>query len=111
LKVDARTVDGAVVLALSGEITSREDQQDLLQTIATELEAGSRTFVLDLSLVPYCSSLGIATFTGAYTRVQREGGTVRLVNPRPKVSKVLEMTKVADVFATYGSVEEALRAE
>jgi anti-anti-sigma factor len=111
LKVDARKVDGAVVLTLSGEITTRDDQKEILNTLNAELESGGRTFILDLSRVPYCSSLGIAVLTGAYARVQHEGGTVRLVNPRPKVAKVLEMTKVADVFATYGSVTEALGAQ
>ena len=101
----------AVLVALSGEITSHEDQRALSDLVAARLGAGERMFVLDLSNVPFVSSLGIAVLVAAYVKVTREGGKLRLVNPRPRVASILEMTKVADIFRTYTSVDEALSAD
>lgn len=103
--------DGAVVVSLSGEITSREDQDAVAGLLADRLEAGERTFVMDLSDVPYVSSLGIAVLVATSVRIDRAAGELRLVNPRPNVTKVLEMTKVGRMFRTYSSVEEALTAD
>lgn len=111
MKIDVSEANGAVVIALADEIVSRDDQAVVTQAIATELDGGKTTFVLDLSDVPYVSSLGIAALVAAYVKVNRGGAKLRLVNPRPKVASILEMTKVADMFRTYTSVEEALGAE
>ncbi len=100
--------EGAVVISLVGEIVSRTEQTAITEAVGGKLAEGERVFVLDLSEVPYISSLGIAVLVTTYVKVDREGGTLRLVNPRPRVAQVLEMTKVADIFTAYASVEEAL---
>ena len=111
MKLEVTKRGDAVVFSLSGEVVSRDDQHAASEAVAARLAEGDRVFVLDLSQVPYVSSLGIAVLVATYVRVTREGGKVRLVNPRPKVASVLEMTKVADMFQTYSSIEEALKAE
>ena len=111
MEIEVGKRDEAVLIALSGEVVSRDDQQAMADIVDGNLGDGERTFVLDLSQVPYVSSLGIAVLVAAYVKVNREGGILRLVNPRPKVASVLEMTKVADIFRTYSSVEEALSAD
>ncbi|MFO7899098.1 MAG: STAS domain-containing protein [Planctomycetota bacterium] len=103
--------DGAVVVSLSGEIVCREDQRAMTGLVDDHLEAGEQTFVVDLSRVPYVSSLGIAVLVAAYVKIDRAAGSLCLVNPRPKVTKVLEMTQVARMFRTYSSVDEALSAD
>jgi anti-sigma B factor antagonist len=100
--------EGAVVISLVGEIVSRTEQTAITEAVAAWLAEGERVFVLDLSEVPYISSLGIAVLVTTYVKINREGGTLRLVNPRPRVAQVLDMTKVADMFTSYASVEEAL---
>lgn len=47
----------------------------------------------------------------AYVKVDLAKGTLKLVNPRPRVANILEMTKLATIFKTYSSVEEALSAD
>ena len=111
MKIEVTQAEGAVLIALSGEIVNREDQSAASELISQKLEEGERTFVLDLSQVPYVSSLGIAVLVGAHVKVSDSEGKLRLVNPRPKVAKILEMTKVNDFFRTYSSVEEALSAD
>jgi len=111
LKLTVSDKPDAVVVSLSGEIMTRDDQKAVTDLLDEKLGGGQRTLVFDLSNVPYVSSLGIAVLVAAYVKVDRAGGKLRLVNPRPKVAKVLEMTKVADIFRTYSSVDEALSAD
>jgi len=111
VKTDVSKQGDAVVVVLSGEIVARDEQHQVTGIIDEKLADGERTFVLDLSGVPYVSSLGIAALVAVYVKANREGGCLRLVNPRPRVASILEMTKVSDVFKTYSSVDEALGAQ
>jgi len=108
VEMEVTQSEGAVVISLVGEIVSRTEQTAITEAVAAWLAEGERVFVLDLSEVPYISSLGIAVLVTTYVKINREGGTLRLVNPRPRVAQVLDMTKVADMFTSYASVEEAL---
>ncbi len=108
MKIETSRKDGAAVIALLGEIVSRDDQHVVTSQVDEQLAAGARTVVLDLSKVPYISSLGIATLVAVHVKVGRVGGNLRMVNPKPKVAEILEMTKVAAVFRTFSSVGEAL---
>jgi anti-sigma B factor antagonist len=111
VEFEVNQAEDAVVVLVSGEVTSRDDQKMASDLIDQRLADGDSTFIFDLSEVPYVSSLGIAVLVAAHVKINRGGGELRLVNPRPKVAKILEMTKVSDVFRTYSSVEEALGAE
>ena len=111
MEIEVTKAGEAVLVVALGEIVSRDDQQALLQAVGEKLAEGEETFVMDLSKVPYVSSLGIAALVAVYVKTDRAGGTLRLVNPRPRVASILEMTKVADFFRTYSSVEEALSAD
>jgi anti-sigma B factor antagonist len=108
VEMEVTQSEGAVVISLVGEIVSRTEQTAITEAVGAKLAEGERVFVLDLSEVPYISSLGIAVLVTTYVKINREGGTLRLVNPRPRVAQVLDMTKVADMFTSYASVEEAL---
>jgi len=108
VEIEVQDADGAVVIALVGELVARTEQTAISDLIAERLKSGVKVFVLDLSEVPYISSLGIAVLVTTYVKVDREGGSLRLVNPRPRVAQVLDLTKVADIFQSYASVEEAL---
>jgi len=107
--METKTSDGAVVVRLSGEIVARAEQYAVSDLITEKLGDGHEVFVLDLTDVPYISSLGIACLVAAYVKVNAQGGKLKLVNPSPRVLQVLEMTKVADVFAIHTSVEDALK--
>ena len=110
MEIGVAKADGAVVIALTGDLASREDQSALSGLVQQKLTAGERVFVLDLSEVPYVSSLGIAILVATHVNVTREGGKLRLVNPRGRVASVLRMIRVADMWTTYATVAEALSA-
>jgi len=111
MDIQATKSGKAMVVALTGEIVTRDEHRVVQDTVLKKLAEGERLFVLDLSKVPYVSSLGLAALVAVFVRVDREGGKTRLVNPGPRVANVLEVTKIADIFRTYSNVEEALAAD
>ena len=111
LEISVTKSEKALLIFLSGEITSRDEQLVMSETIAKYLAEGERMFLLDLSEVSYISSLGLAGLAAAYVRAHREGGEIRLINPSRRVANVLELTRVADIFKSYPTIEEALAAD
>ncbi len=111
LDIEVSKSPGVTVVAFAGETVSRDDQAKVSEVLDAALAEGERRFVFDLSAVPYLCSLGIAVLVAAHVKIGRQDGRLHLVNPRPKVMQILEMTRVASVFQTFGSVEDALNAE
>ncbi len=110
MKIDVTKSNGTMLVAIADEIVSRDDQQAISDIMTQKLAQGEKVFILDLSRVPYIGSLGIGVLVAAHVKVNRSGGKLRLVNPSPRVARILEITKVADIFRTYASVEEAMTA-
>ncbi len=48
---------------------------------------------------------------GYLTRLRNQNRKLILVNPSPRIVKLLGVAQIADLFPTYESVEEALAAE
>jgi len=63
---------------------------------------GVRRVVIDLAEVGFLASSGISALIGAHRRGQRQSTTVVLVNCRPTVAKVLEITGVDKVLTPDG---------
>lgn len=71
--------------------------------------AGRRKLVLDLDLVRFLDSSGVAALVSALKRLE-PGGQVRLVGAHDEVRQVLKLTRLDKVFPADASVEDALRA-
>ncbi len=69
---------------------------------------GIRKVILDLSginLMNSCFGLGI--IASCWGNMNRAQGKLVIANPSPKVKKLLEITKLNQVFSIYPTVEEA----
>ena len=66
--------------------------------------------VIDLARVGFLDSTAIGVMIGAMKRARALHGDVRIVNPQPFVARVLEITGLHRVIASYPSVEAAAAA-
>jgi anti-anti-sigma factor len=74
------------------------------------LENGVQRFVLDLSLVPFLDSAGMAVLVSLLKRARQSGGDVRLVWPAEEAARrILRLTKFDRDFTIVDSAEVALR--
>lgn len=86
--------DGALTIALSGEIDhhgAREIMAQLNDAIATRLPA---RLVLDLSGVTFMDSSGIAVLLRALRQMQQIGGALRVVSIPAQARRVLDAAGV-----------------
>jgi len=62
------------------------------------LKRGRQKILLNLRNVNYIDSSGIGELVGAFTKVQAQGGQLKLLNPTVKVVNVLRLTRLDHFF-------------
>ena len=95
------TADGALDSHVSSAFA------DDLQRV---IDGGARKLVIDCSRLGYVSSNGIAALIRLYKKVVERGGHVKLVGVQGPLARLLEITRLDQVFRTYPALEDALRA-
>ena len=97
------------VLTISGELTA--DQVDTLRrSIQDRFAAGIRDLVLDMECMSFVDSAGLETLLWCVDEASERGGQVRLVNPDPTVSKILEISGLDRRFDIHGTIESAAKS-
>ncbi len=108
LVVDER--DGWAVVSVSGEVdlATAPGLRERLQALIAE---GKARLVIDLDDVGFLDSTALGVLIGALRRARSAGGDVRLVASTPRVTKVLEITRLDQAFAIFDSADAAVAAE
>ncbi|MBT2403187.1 MULTISPECIES: STAS domain-containing protein [unclassified Streptomyces] len=104
--VEVQTVDGAVVLALSGEL-DHDTAEPLREALAAAATPGGR-LVVDLSGLGFCDSTGLNVLLQGRLAVREAGGSLDLSGLRGPVARMFHITGVDGVFPVYADVTEAL---
>jgi anti-sigma B factor antagonist len=99
----------ATVVAIGGEL-DLNTAPELLQALTRLVDDGRRHLIVDLSRLTFCDSSGLSVLVRVRNRLDGRAGDVRLASPRPIVSRVLDVSGLAEVFGTYPSVREAYAA-
>ncbi len=68
------------------------------------------TMIVDLSDVPYIDSVGLGSLVAANVSHQKTGRCLVLTAIKPRVWKIMEITKVNDFFMTFATTWEAVEA-
>lgn len=89
LEVSVRTVDGAVVFDLAGDLTENAERD--FETIIKPRVSPSCRLVMNFSSVSYINSSGIALLISFITAHQTSGGTLRVFGLTPHFQKIFEI--------------------
>ncbi len=108
LNITERQAGDITILDMSGKVTIGEGSVALRTTIRKLLGEGKKKIILNLGQVGYVDSSGIGEFVSSYTAVNKEGGTLKLLNLTQKIQDLLAITKLLTVFDVYDSESEAL---
>ena len=109
VKMSSRTVDGILVLTLSGRIVFGEESSLLRDTVKKAIPENKR-IVLNLGDVNYIDSGGLGTLVALHTTASNAGGNIRLANLTKRVGDLLQVTKLLTVFDVHNSEYEALES-
>jgi stage II sporulation protein AA (anti-sigma F factor antagonist) len=94
-----------VVLTLKGTLMGGLETKALDERIRKLIQKGVRYLILDLSKVRWVNGSGIGCLVGALQRFRAVNGSLKLVNPAPKIKRLIEMTNLSSVFEITNTMD------
>lgn len=110
MKLNVRQIGHVAVVDLAGKITVGDGDAVLREGVFELLQSDQKQILLNLRKVPYMDSAGIGEMVACYKAARDKNGTVKLLNPSEKVSDLLQITRLEEVFETYRDEKEALHS-
>jgi anti-sigma B factor antagonist len=108
MKTKIRNVGDVAVVDLTGKITIGEGDVVLREEVNKLLESDVKKVLLNLNGVTYMDSAGIGELVACYKRAAEAGARLKLLNPSGRVSDLLSLTKLQQVFDIYNDEKDAL---
>jgi len=109
LEVRTKCLDAhTAIVTLTGEMdvyTTPQAKEAMLDLLAQ----GYHHLVIDLQGTAYLDSTALGVLVGTLKRVREQGGDLRLVAPTPRVRRLLEVTRLINVFSIDASEQEAIK--
>lgn len=96
------------VIAAGGELDLYTAER-LRETLAEALELGGRRLLVDLTGVSFMDSTALGVLVDAAKTLQSSGGQMVLVADDPRVTRVIEITGLGQVFRLESSLPEGVR--
>jgi anti-sigma B factor antagonist len=103
-----RRAGDVTLLALSGRLVFDDGDAVLRARIADLTAEGRLKIVLDLRQVSSIDSCGVGELVARLVSLRRRGGDIRLLHLSPRAQRVMDISKLLDVFATFDSEGAAL---
>ena len=110
MEITERDAGEVVILTLHGRLVLEEVEAELRERFDGVIERGHVKVVVNLHDVAYVDSAGLGFLVSKYVSLHRRGGDVKLVQVTPRVAHVLDITRLARVFPSFTSDDEAVRA-
>lgn len=98
LLIGVRRIGDTAVVDLFGRIAIGKGDEPFRERLREVLDSGVRRVVLDLEYVAYVDTVGLAELVACRHEAARRGSTVALRRPSARIRKILEVTRLADVF-------------
>ncbi|MDQ3710801.1 MAG: STAS domain-containing protein [Acidobacteriota bacterium] len=108
LNLTERQAGDITILDMDGKVTIGEGSVALRTTIRRLLGEGKKKILLNLGRVGYVDSSGIGELVSSFTAVNKEEGSLKLLNLTQKIQDLLAITKLLTVFDVYDSEADAL---
>jgi anti-sigma B factor antagonist len=109
LETGFREVNGRKILDVAGEIDVYTAPQ-FKEAVNSVLAVGQKHLLINMAGVTYMDSSGFGTLLSATKRLRPRGGTVNLIKCCSAIDRILRITKLNTIFATFDSVDEALKS-
>jgi anti-anti-sigma factor len=107
LVVDIQWIGSAAVVHMRGSAGMSE--ADRLKEQLDEIAEQPVTVIcVDLSELEFICSGSLGALLSAHKKAKPHHGKVRLVHPRPLVLRVLETTRLTDLFEVFDDLDRAM---
>ena len=99
------------LLTPRSDLSGGEETREIERAIEEIIAQGSPKVVIDLGRVSFVNSTGLGSLVAAHQKCMNRGGWLRLAQIGKRIKNLFLITKLAFVFETFDSVEEALTGE
>ena len=101
---------GESVVVRAGRRIDGASARPIKQELRKLFKKGYKQYVFDLEDVEFLDSSGMGMLVSILREVSPKGGDVKLTRIRPVVAKVLEITRLDQVFDILPDLDQALAA-
>jgi anti-sigma B factor antagonist len=108
INISERQAGDVTILDLEGKVTIGEGSVALRGAIRRLLGEGKNKILLNLGKVGYIDSSGIGELVSSFTAVNKEDGSLKLLNLTQKIQDLLAITKLLTVFDVFENEGDAL---
>ncbi len=108
MEITKRRIGDVTVLDLKGKLTIGSSVDVLRDTVASVVFQDEKKVLLNLAGVPYMDSGGLGELVRCSMVVGKASGSIKLVNMTSKITDLLAITKLSNVFDTFDSEPEAI---
>ena len=102
--------DGVVIVELSGKIMGDPSDSSIMTKLYEYADRLMVKMIFDFSRVEWMNSRGLGICIGGAATLRNRGGDLKLLNPSPKVTELLEKTRMFGAFDCYVSMDAAMAA-
>ena len=99
-----------LLLTLTGDLIGENSGTEIVEIINDAMQNKVVAIAVDLGGVRYMNSSGLGVLITLFTKVKNKGGEVVIVSPSDQIKKLLQITKLNDVFKSFDTEEEAIQA-
>ena len=110
MKFSSRKEKSVVIFDLVGGLEGGPDSYEIKDVVSEMLEKGDRRFLLNLDHVDFVNSSGIGIIASIFSSISNAGGEMKICNANDRVSRVMMITKLLEVFDSYTMEQEALES-
>ena len=107
LSLDTREIGRVTIVRCHGRIVAGGESESLRAHLDW-LVLDRRSIVLHMGEVGFIDSCGLGAIVRSLTSIRRAGGDLKLCNVTEQVRKVLEMSRLTQVFDAHESEEKAV---
>jgi stage II sporulation protein AA (anti-sigma F factor antagonist) len=110
LEIARRVVDGVTILDLKGRLILHEGELVFRQKVDELIQQGQTRLLVNFNDVTYLDSAGVGAVVWKYVTLRRQGGSLKLLNLRPRSHRVLKITHLLNVLEAFDSEQDAIRS-
>lgn len=103
-----KTDKNTLVVVTTGELDHHQATK-IRSEIDAAISKESKNIIFDFSKLSFMDSSGIGMIMGRYKKIQKFGGKLAIVSPKPQVKRILEMSGLFNIIILEPSVKQALK--
>lgn len=108
MTLNERRIGDVTLLDLKGRLVLEEGDAVLRSRIGELVQDGRTRIVLNLKEVTYVDSCGVGVLIAKYVSLRKKGGDLKLLNLTPRSHRLMEISKLLNVFEVFDSEPDAI---